>query len=259
MALHGHLLLALLVSIALAAAAAVASDRGTPLDLVPAAPGASLAERARDDRHRHAYITSVLRSRGGGRRRVAAPLTSGAYSGTGQFLARVQVGTPPQQFLLVVDTGSDLTWVKCHGGGQQSPTSTGNPSARPLPAPAPTTTSTRRPRRRRAAWRARRRRRWGPRSWTAWSWAAPPPTPARASRRRRTACSASATPTSPSPPAPRRASAGGGSRTASWTTSHRATSRGTSPSGARHHHPRSGPSPTTRRRCCWTPPCRSTP
>ncbi|GJM89705.1 hypothetical protein PR202_ga05917 [Eleusine coracana subsp. coracana] len=137
MALHGHLLLSLLASIALAAAA-VARDRGTPIDLVPAAPGASLAERARDDRHRHAYITSVLASRGGGggRRRVAAevtspsssfsmPLTSGAYSGTGQFLARVQVGTPPQQFLLVADTGSDLTWVKCHGGGQ-SPTSTGN-------------------------------------------------------------------------------------------------------------------------------------
>jgi hypothetical protein len=134
MALHGHLL-ALLVLIALAASA-VASDGGNehhgtsaPLDLVPAAPGASVAERARDDRHRYAYIASVLASRGRGRRLAEAvapttavniPLSSGAYSGTGQFFARVHVGTPAQQFLLVADTGSDLTWVKCRGPGGDS-------------------------------------------------------------------------------------------------------------------------------------------
>jgi hypothetical protein len=79
------------------------------------------------------YITSVLTSRGGLRRaaiskpvRRAAevafsmPLSSGAYSGTGQFLARVNVGTPVQQFLLVADTGSDLTWIKCQGPGGAS-------------------------------------------------------------------------------------------------------------------------------------------
>ncbi|TVU00560.1 hypothetical protein EJB05_54023, partial [Eragrostis curvula] len=134
MALHGHLL-ALLVLIALAASAVANQQHGTsaPVDLVPAAPGASLAERARDDRHRHAYITSKLASRGGDPRRSAAevgtsssssfstPLSSGAYSGTGQFLARFAVGTPAQQFLLVADTGSDLTWVKCRGPGGASP------------------------------------------------------------------------------------------------------------------------------------------
>ncbi|URE09704.1 Eukaryotic aspartyl protease [Musa troglodytarum] len=41
------------------------------------------------------------------------PLKSGAYSGTGQYFVRFLLGTPAQRFLLVMDTGSDLTWVKC--------------------------------------------------------------------------------------------------------------------------------------------------
>ncbi|KAF8696018.1 hypothetical protein HU200_036899 [Digitaria exilis] len=41
------------------------------------------------------------------------PLSSGAYTGTGQYFVRFRVGTPAQPFLLVADTGSDLTWVKC--------------------------------------------------------------------------------------------------------------------------------------------------
>jgi hypothetical protein len=43
----------------------------------------------------------------------AMPLGSGAYSGIGQYFVRFRVGTPAQPFLLVADTGSDLTWVKC--------------------------------------------------------------------------------------------------------------------------------------------------
>ncbi|KAL6609510.1 hypothetical protein ACP70R_039479 [Stipagrostis hirtigluma subsp. patula] len=128
MALRGNLLLLL----ALAAAAVTSGEQNrhhgasAPLQLVPAAPGASMAERARDDKQRHAYISAQLASRGG-RRRAAAevagasafslPLSSGAYSGTGQYLARFLVGTPAQEFLLVADTGSDLTWIKCGGGG----------------------------------------------------------------------------------------------------------------------------------------------
>ncbi|XP_042390672.1 aspartic proteinase NANA, chloroplast-like isoform X1 [Zingiber officinale] len=50
----------------------------------------------------------------------AMPLSSGAYTGTGQYFVRFLLGTPAQRFVLVVDTGSDLTWVKCrprsHGG-----------------------------------------------------------------------------------------------------------------------------------------------
>ncbi|CAL5096189.1 unnamed protein product [Urochloa decumbens] len=123
MEMRGNLL-ALLV---LAAAAAVASGNPARLELVPAAPGASVAERARDDRHRHAYITDKLASRsGGGARRVAAevaasavslPVSSGAYAGTGQYFVKFLVGTPAREFTLVADTGSDLTWVMCQGAG----------------------------------------------------------------------------------------------------------------------------------------------
>ncbi|XP_077229774.1 aspartic proteinase NANA, chloroplast-like [Tasmannia lanceolata] len=41
------------------------------------------------------------------------PIFSGAYSGTGQYFVRFLVGTPAQKFLLVADTGSDLTWMNC--------------------------------------------------------------------------------------------------------------------------------------------------
>ncbi|CAL4941231.1 unnamed protein product [Urochloa decumbens] len=122
MEMRGNLL-ALLVL----AAAAAASGNPARLELVPAAPGASVAERARDDRHRHAYITDKLASRrGGGARRVAAevaasavslPVSSGAYARTGQYFVKFLVGTPAREFVLVADTGSDLTWVKCQGAG----------------------------------------------------------------------------------------------------------------------------------------------
>ncbi|KAJ3695704.1 hypothetical protein LUZ60_001081 [Juncus effusus] len=45
------------------------------------------------------------------------PIGSGAYTGTGQYFVRVRVGTPARPYLLVADTGSDLTWVKCRYGG----------------------------------------------------------------------------------------------------------------------------------------------
>ena len=41
------------------------------------------------------------------------PIGSGAYTGIGQYFVWVRVGTPARPFLLVADTGSDLTWVKC--------------------------------------------------------------------------------------------------------------------------------------------------
>ncbi|KAF8726660.1 hypothetical protein HU200_019121 [Digitaria exilis] len=148
-------LLALLVMLALAAAAMASSGRqhhhqqhrhrqhgrksSARLTLVPAAPGASFAARARDDRHRHAYIRSTLAA---SRRRAAEvevgasafamPLSSGAYTGTGQYFVRFRVGTPAQPFVLVADTGSDLTWVKCRGAAAAGSAS----SSSPAPAPA---------------------------------------------------------------------------------------------------------------------------
>ncbi|CDP00568.1 unnamed protein product [Coffea canephora] len=41
------------------------------------------------------------------------PLTSGASFGAGQYFVSLSLGTPPQPFLLVADTGSDLIWVTC--------------------------------------------------------------------------------------------------------------------------------------------------
>ncbi|GJN15177.1 hypothetical protein PR202_gb02071 [Eleusine coracana subsp. coracana] len=132
MAVRGHHLLAALVLLALAASAAASGGRHhghrgkaavrsrARLELVPAAPHASLADRAIDDRHRRAYIAAKLRRRPRaevvGASAFAMPLTSGAYTGTGQYFVRFRVGTPAQPFVLVADTGSDLTWVKCRRG-----------------------------------------------------------------------------------------------------------------------------------------------
>ncbi|KAK9937311.1 hypothetical protein M0R45_014110 [Rubus argutus] len=44
---------------------------------------------------------------------VAMPLSSAWDSGVGQYLVQVRVGTPSQIFMLIADTGSDLTWMKC--------------------------------------------------------------------------------------------------------------------------------------------------
>uniref|UniRef100_A0A8I6WLL9 Peptidase A1 domain-containing protein n=3 Tax=Hordeum vulgare subsp. vulgare TaxID=112509 RepID=A0A8I6WLL9_HORVV len=146
-------LLPILLACVAASAAAGGADRqhrrgsgaSARLQLVPAAPGASLAERAQDDRHRHAYISARLASSSSSssRRRAAEtstapmpeasafamPLTSGAYTGTGQYFVQFRVGTPAQPFVLVADTGSDLTWVKCRGRRASSP------DASPLASP----------------------------------------------------------------------------------------------------------------------------
>ncbi|PON39210.1 Aspartic peptidase [Parasponia andersonii] len=44
---------------------------------------------------------------------VAMPMFSGSDYGTGEYFVHVNVGTPGQKFLLVVDTGSELTWMNC--------------------------------------------------------------------------------------------------------------------------------------------------
>ncbi|XP_062159092.1 aspartyl protease family protein 2 [Alnus glutinosa] len=41
------------------------------------------------------------------------PVVSGASSGSGQYFVSLRLGTPPQNLLLIADTGSDLIWVKC--------------------------------------------------------------------------------------------------------------------------------------------------
>ncbi|XP_039118772.1 aspartic proteinase NANA, chloroplast [Dioscorea cayenensis subsp. rotundata] len=41
------------------------------------------------------------------------PLSSGAYAHNGEYFVKIHVGTPPQKFLLVADTGSELLWMNC--------------------------------------------------------------------------------------------------------------------------------------------------
>ncbi|XP_058095392.1 aspartic proteinase NANA, chloroplast [Magnolia sinica] len=76
-------------------------------------------ELVRSDNLRKHLISEML-----GRRRRAwevsdpdgsfkMPLSSGRFAGTGQYFVRFHVGTPAQKFLLVADTGSDLTWMNC--------------------------------------------------------------------------------------------------------------------------------------------------
>ncbi|XVE53408.1 hypothetical protein DITRI_Ditri03aG0000600 [Diplodiscus trichospermus] len=44
---------------------------------------------------------------------IEMPLGSGRDLGIGQYITSVKVGTPSQKFRLIVDTGSDLTWINC--------------------------------------------------------------------------------------------------------------------------------------------------
>ncbi|XP_040379743.1 aspartic proteinase NANA, chloroplast-like [Oryza brachyantha] len=152
----GKVVLVVLVLVGLAAAASAGGHRSgrrgksARLQLLPAAPDASLAQRARDDRHRHAHISARLAA---ARRRrseetspssagavaasaFAMPLSSGAYTGTGQYFVRFRVGTPAQPFVLIADTGSDLTWVKCRGDGA-APSASPSHASSPSPSPSP--------------------------------------------------------------------------------------------------------------------------
>ncbi|RLM99181.1 protein ASPARTIC PROTEASE IN GUARD CELL 2-like [Panicum miliaceum] len=116
MAFRGNLLVLLVL-----AASAVATGKSARLELVPAAPGASMAERAMDDRHRHAYITQKIALGRGGSRRVAAevgasavslPVSSGAYAGTGQYFVKYKEGSAGARGVV----GTDSATIALPGG-----------------------------------------------------------------------------------------------------------------------------------------------
>ncbi|KAK9668787.1 hypothetical protein RND81_13G086600 [Saponaria officinalis] len=44
---------------------------------------------------------------------LAAPVTSGTSQGSGEYFSRVGVGYPAKQYYMVIDTGSDVTWLQC--------------------------------------------------------------------------------------------------------------------------------------------------
>jgi aspartyl protease family protein len=44
---------------------------------------------------------------------IQGPVVSGVGQGSGEYFSRVGLGTPPRQLYMVLDTGSDVTWVQC--------------------------------------------------------------------------------------------------------------------------------------------------
>ncbi|KAM3380326.1 protein ASPARTIC PROTEASE IN GUARD CELL 1-like [Capsicum galapagoense] len=44
---------------------------------------------------------------------LQAPITSGASQGSGEYFTRLGLGEPAKEFYMVLDTGSDITWVQC--------------------------------------------------------------------------------------------------------------------------------------------------
>ncbi|KAJ1436241.1 Xylanase inhibitor, C-terminal [Sesbania bispinosa] len=44
---------------------------------------------------------------------LAAPIISGTSQGSGEYFSRVGIGEPPSPAYMVLDTGSDISWVQC--------------------------------------------------------------------------------------------------------------------------------------------------
>ncbi|KAG5536228.1 hypothetical protein RHGRI_023869 [Rhododendron griersonianum] len=44
---------------------------------------------------------------------LQTPVTSGEKLGSGEYFSRVGVGRPARQYYLVIDTGSDVSWIQC--------------------------------------------------------------------------------------------------------------------------------------------------
>ncbi|CAA7016254.1 unnamed protein product [Microthlaspi erraticum] len=70
-----------------------------------------------EDKKRHTMISQKRKTKGG----FKMPLGSGVDYGAAQYFTEVSVGTPAKKFRVVVDTGSELTWVNCrfHGKGKE--------------------------------------------------------------------------------------------------------------------------------------------
>ncbi|KAG8382928.1 hypothetical protein BUALT_Bualt05G0130800 [Buddleja alternifolia] len=45
--------------------------------------------------------------------KLEAPVISGTSQGSGEYFSRVGIGHPPSQAYMVLDTGSDVSWVQC--------------------------------------------------------------------------------------------------------------------------------------------------
>ncbi|CAJ1960669.1 unnamed protein product [Sphenostylis stenocarpa] len=61
----------------------------------------------------NALIASLESSKGEFSGNIMATLKSGASLGTGEYFVDMFVGTPPKHVWLILDTGSDLSWIQC--------------------------------------------------------------------------------------------------------------------------------------------------
>jgi hypothetical protein len=50
---------------------------------------------------------------GYGQEDLVAPVSSGTSQGSGEYFSRVGVGSPPRSYSMVIDTGSDVSWLQC--------------------------------------------------------------------------------------------------------------------------------------------------
>lgn len=78
---------------AVSARAALAADGVSRLDLVPSNASAVFGASAAAA--------------------IQGPVVSGVGQGSGEYFSRVGVGSPARQLYMVLDTGSDVTWVQC--------------------------------------------------------------------------------------------------------------------------------------------------
>ena len=71
-----------------------------------------------EDKRRHSLISQKIKTTKSGAR---MSLGSGFDFGAAQYFSEIMVGTPAKKFRVVVDTGSELTWVNCRfrGKGQE--------------------------------------------------------------------------------------------------------------------------------------------
>lgn len=44
---------------------------------------------------------------------LSTPVVSGLSQGSGEYFSRIGVGTPPKQYYMTIDTGSDVNWIQC--------------------------------------------------------------------------------------------------------------------------------------------------
>jgi len=44
---------------------------------------------------------------------LESPIVSGTSQGSGEYFTQVGIGSPPRQLYVVIDTGSDVSWVQC--------------------------------------------------------------------------------------------------------------------------------------------------